>query len=156
MIMGDEEKEKIRLLRSLGNYAAGTVVESYSRIKDSSRVTRFLAESTARVATKTGLLSVAGYAFEQCQVFASPRLQQVDKAMGRRIVDAFYSVVEVSNESESEEREVCTRQVSQPAIGIACDETMAAGSDSLLNIGNFAIPKDLGYVCSGSKCCVFI
>ena len=91
MIMEDKEKVELRPLRSLGKYAVRTVVEAYSRVKDSSRVTSFLAETTARVARKTGLLSVAGYAFEQ----SFPRLQQVDKAMGRKIVETFYSVVDL-------------------------------------------------------------
>ena len=61
----------------------------------------FLADTTEKLVTKTGLISLVGVLFGQYQRLGHPWLQYVDEAMGRRIIDAFVNILLLAREQHA-------------------------------------------------------
>lgn len=94
---------ELRLLQAFGQFATDKLIGSYLYAKNSSRIVGFLAATTEKVVTKTGLVALVGFFFAQYQRLGHPLVQAVDEAMGRRIIQAFVGLLLLAEQQETQE-----------------------------------------------------
>ncbi|KAF1790592.1 hypothetical protein JG687_00018788 [Phytophthora cactorum] len=84
---------ELHLLQTFAAYAGQQLVQSYLTVKHASRVTRYLANMTESLASRSGLVALVRILFNQYMRLGHPFVQQVDDAMGKRVIDAVVSIL---------------------------------------------------------------
>ncbi|EEY64835.1 uncharacterized protein PITG_15627 [Phytophthora infestans T30-4] len=84
---------ELHLLKTFAAYTGQQLVQSYLSVKHASRVTRYLADMTESLASRSGLVALVRILFNQYMRLGHPFVQQVDNAMGKRVIDAVVSVL---------------------------------------------------------------
>ncbi|KAL4106226.1 hypothetical protein PRIC1_004280 [Phytophthora ramorum] len=84
---------ELHLLQTFAAYAGQQLVQSYVSVKHASRVTRYVAEMTESLACGSGLAALVRLLFNQYLRLGHPFVQQVDDAMGKRVIDAVVSIL---------------------------------------------------------------
>lgn len=84
---------ELHLLQTFAAYASQQLAHSYLAVKHASRVTRYLANMTESLASRAGLVALVRILFRQYMRLGHPLVQQVDDAMGKRVIDAVVSVL---------------------------------------------------------------
>ncbi|GMF45257.1 unnamed protein product [Phytophthora fragariaefolia] len=84
---------ELHLLQTFAAFAGQQLLQSYASVKRASRVTRFLAELTESLASRSGLTALVRVLFQQYLRLGHPLVQHVDDAMGRRVIDAVVAVL---------------------------------------------------------------
>ncbi|KAF4325333.1 hypothetical protein JM18_000524 [Phytophthora kernoviae] len=73
-------------------------------VKHASRVTRYLADVTESLASRSGLAGLVRLLFNQYLRLGHPFVQHVDDAMGKRVIDAIVSILLLA-EQQSEDKQ---------------------------------------------------
>ncbi|KAG7381357.1 hypothetical protein PHYBOEH_010987 [Phytophthora boehmeriae] len=113
---------ELHLLQTFAAYAGHQLAQSYLSVKHASRVTRFLADVTETFASKSGLAGLVRLLFKQYLRLGHPFVQQVDDAMGKRVIDAVVSILLLA-EQQSEDQEA-------GILAIEADKSDAAAPSS--------------------------
>jgi hypothetical protein len=91
---------ELHLLQSFGSFAIDKIVNSYFYIKNWSRLLGFFANTTEKIVTKTGLISIVTFIYNQYRRLGHPWLEYVDDAMGKRIINVFVSLLFLAKEQD--------------------------------------------------------
>ncbi|POM64591.1 Hypothetical protein PHPALM_19862 [Phytophthora palmivora] len=110
---------ELHLLQTFAAYASQQLTQSYLNVKHASRVTRYLADMTESLAARSGLVALVRILFTQYLRLGHPLVQQVDDAMGKRVIDAVVSVLMLAEQQPSNE------------TGILALEAEASNNDNL-------------------------
>ncbi|OWZ21467.1 hypothetical protein PHMEG_0003988 [Phytophthora megakarya] len=94
---------ELHLLQTFAAYASQQLVQSYLSVKHASRVTRYVADMTESLAARSGLAALVRILFSQYLRLGHPFVQQVDDAMGKRVIDAVVSVLMLAEQQPSPE-----------------------------------------------------
>ncbi|ETI55532.1 hypothetical protein F443_01811 [Phytophthora nicotianae P1569] len=89
----DQSDLELHLLQTFAAYAGQQLVQSYLSVKHASRVTRYLADMTESLASRSGLVALVRILFNQYMRLGHPFVQHVDDAMGKRVIDAVVSIL---------------------------------------------------------------
>uniref|UniRef100_M4C1Y5 Uncharacterized protein n=1 Tax=Hyaloperonospora arabidopsidis (strain Emoy2) TaxID=559515 RepID=M4C1Y5_HYAAE len=92
---------ELHLLQTFGAYAGHQLTQSYLRIKHLSRVTRYVANVTERVALRSGLVTLGQLLFRQYKRLGHPIVQHVDDAMGKRVIHALVRILMLAEQQPS-------------------------------------------------------
>ncbi|KAL3657723.1 hypothetical protein V7S43_017296 [Phytophthora oleae] len=92
---------ELHLLQTFAAYTSQQLVQSYMSVKHASRVTRYLADMTESLVTRSGLVAVVRILFNQYMRLGHPFVQQVDDAMGKRVIDAVVSILMLAEQHPS-------------------------------------------------------
>ncbi|GMF65209.1 unnamed protein product [Phytophthora lilii] len=84
---------ELHLLQTFAAFAGQQLAQSYRSVKHASRLTRYLADMTESLASRSGLAALVRVLFAQYLRLGHPLVQQVDDAMGRRVIDAVVAVL---------------------------------------------------------------
>ncbi|EGZ04806.1 hypothetical protein PHYSODRAFT_348697 [Phytophthora sojae] len=84
---------ELHLLQTFAAYAGQQLLHSYLSVKHATRVTHYLAELTESLASRSGLVALVRVLFNQYMRLGHPFVQQVDDAMGKRVIDAVVGVL---------------------------------------------------------------
>lgn len=93
LVSASQSDLELHLLQTFAAFAGQQLAASYLSVKHASRVTKFLAEMTESLASKTGLASLVRLLFSQYMRLGHPLVQHVDDAMGKRVIDAVVSIL---------------------------------------------------------------
>ncbi|KAG1695797.1 hypothetical protein DVH05_019136 [Phytophthora capsici] len=96
---------ELHLLQTFAAYASQQLVQSYLSVKHATRVMRYLADMTESLATRSGLVAVVRILFNQYMRLGHPFVQQVDDAMGKRVIDAVVSILMLAKQSSSKDNQ---------------------------------------------------
>lgn len=89
---------ELRLLEAFARFAGQQLVDIYLGVKNTSRVTQFLGNTTERLLSATGVVAVVRFLFAQYKNVGGPFLGYIDDAMGKRIIDAVVGILLLANE----------------------------------------------------------
>jgi uncharacterized protein YhaN len=89
---------ELRLLEAFVGFAGQQLVGVYLNVKNASRVTQFLGNTTERLLTATGVAAIVRFLFAQYKNVGGPLLGYIDDAMGKRVIDAVVGILLLSNE----------------------------------------------------------
>ncbi|RLN98710.1 hypothetical protein BBJ28_00012681 [Nothophytophthora sp. Chile5] len=84
---------ELHLLQTFAAFAGQQLVQSYLSVKHATRITRFLGDLTESLASRSGAVALVRLLFTQYMRLGYPFVQQVDDAMGKRVIDAVVSVL---------------------------------------------------------------
>ncbi|KAK1930306.1 hypothetical protein P3T76_014266 [Phytophthora citrophthora] len=96
---------ELHLLQTFAAYTSQQLVQSYLSVKHASRVTRYLADMTESLATRSGLVAVVRILFNQYMRLGHPFVQQVDDAMGKRVIDAVVSILMLAEQQPNNNKD---------------------------------------------------
>ncbi|KAE8881364.1 hypothetical protein PF005_g12687 [Phytophthora fragariae] len=91
---------ELHLLQTFAVYASQQLLHSYLSVKHATRVTRFLADVTESLASRSGLATLVRVLFSQYMRLGHPLVQQVDDAMGKRVIDAVVGVLMLAEQGD--------------------------------------------------------
>ncbi|CAI5737212.1 unnamed protein product [Peronospora destructor] len=89
---------ELHLLQTFGAYTSQQLLQVYRSIKRVSRVTHFIANMTESLMARSGLVALVQLLFHQYMRLGHPFVQQVDEAMGKRVIDAVVSILMLSEQ----------------------------------------------------------
>jgi hypothetical protein len=143
LVLKDEEPQtlgasqsdlELHLLQTFAAFAGQQLVTSYLSVKHATRVTRYLADMTESLASRTGLVAVVRVLFNQYMRLGHPLVQHVDDAMGRRVIDAVVSILLLAEQQPKQNEETgilaleadCSTQVADEATKLSYAERFQA------------------------------
>lgn len=89
---------ELHLLEAFVGYAGQQLLGIYLGVKNASRLTQFLGNTTEKLLTATGVAAIVRFLFSQYKRVGNPLLGYVDDAMGKRIIDAAVGILLLANE----------------------------------------------------------
>ena len=93
---------ELHLLQTFGAFTSQRLMQSYRRIKHVSRVTHFIANMTEGFLSRSGLEALVHLLFHQYMKLGHPFVQQVDDAMGKRVLDAVVKILMLSEQQQQQ------------------------------------------------------
>ncbi|KAI9910632.1 hypothetical protein PsorP6_010793 [Peronosclerospora sorghi] len=97
-LSANESDLELHLLQTFAAYTSNHLIQSYQSVKHASRLTRYVANVTERLATRLGLVTLVQFLFHQYMRLGHPFVQQVDSAMGKRVIDAVVNVLMLADQ----------------------------------------------------------
>ena len=91
---------ELHLLQTFGAFTSQRLMQSYRWIKRVSRVTHFIANMTEGFLSRSGLVALVQLLFHQYMKLGHPFVQQVDDAMGKRVLDAIVKILMLSEQQQ--------------------------------------------------------
>ncbi|CAH0491289.1 unnamed protein product [Peronospora farinosa] len=89
---------ELHLLQTFVAATSQQLVQSYRSLKHVSRVTHLIATMTESLMSRSGLVALVQLLFHQYMRLGHPLVQQVDEAMGKRVIDAVVSILMLSEQ----------------------------------------------------------
>ncbi|CAH0479094.1 unnamed protein product [Peronospora belbahrii] len=99
---------ELHLLQTFVAYTNQQLIHSYRSIKQASRVTCFLADMTEKLMSRSGLVTFVRLFYHQYMRLGHPFVQQVDDAMGKRVIDAVVSILMLSKQQSDHDKPIQT------------------------------------------------
>ncbi|KAG6617605.1 Vesicle-fusing ATPase [Phytophthora cinnamomi] len=96
---------ELHLLQTFAAFAGQQLLHSYLSVKHATRVTRFLADVTESLASRSGLAALVRVLFAQYMRLGHPLVQQVDDAMGKRVIDAVVAVLMLAEQQPASDKQ---------------------------------------------------